>query len=94
MAEFPFSLREATGLAVTAADAGDLDALAQALVDREAAIASASPAERTIALDDGETITRLLTDIKRTIVAEHNRLEQVREGFLRKRAALSIDLQG
>ena len=87
-------LSEATRRALVAADAGDLDAMAEALVDREAALASATPAEQTAALDEGETIGRLLTEIKRNIVAGHGRLQQVREGFARGRAASSIDVQG
>lgn len=87
-------LSNATRRAVAAADAGDLDAVAQALGDREAAISTATPAERAAALDEGETIGRLLTDIKRNIAVEHNRLEQVREGFASDRAASFLDVQG
>ena|SRR6266566_8830403 len=87
-------LSDATRRAVAAADAGDLDAVAQALGDREAAISTATPADWAAALDEGETIGRLLTDIKRNIAVEHNRLEQVREGFASDRAASFLDVQG
>jgi hypothetical protein len=88
------SLSEATRRAIAAADAGDLDAVGYALVDREAAMATAPPAERAAALAEGETIGRLLADIKRNIVLQHNRLEQVREGFASDSHSASIDVQG
>src|SRR5438105_12964641 len=87
-------LSDATRRAVAAADAGDLDAVAQALGDRAAAISTATPTEQAAAFDDGETIGRLLTDIKRNIAVEHNRLEQVREGFASDRAPSFLDVQG
>jgi hypothetical protein len=88
------SLDEATRRAIAAADAGDLDAVGQALMEREAAIATASPAERAAAFDDGEIIGWLLADIKRNTVRQHNRLEQVREGFARNCGSTSIDVRG
>src|SRR5258708_39089734 len=87
-------LSNATRRAVAAADAGDLDAVAQALGDREAAISTATPAEQAAALDEGETIGRLLTDLKSTIAVEHNRLEQVREAFASDRAASFLNVHG
>jgi hypothetical protein len=88
------SLAEATRRALAAADAADLEALSQALVEREAAMATAPPADRAAALDAGETIGRLLADIKRNIVVRHNRLEQVREGFAAHARSALIDVQG
>ena len=90
------ALSESTRRAIAAASHGDLDAVGRALGDREAAMAAASPLERAHALQDGETLGRVLTEIKRNIVAEHSRLEQLRSTFAsstRNRGARSINLQ-
>jgi hypothetical protein len=94
MPEPEFSLREATARALEAAAAGDLNKLAQALKARESAIEKASPSEQAAALKVGEAIARLLTDVKQSVVAEHNRLEQIRQGFARYRAGSGVDLIG
>ena len=88
------ALTEATRRARAAAHAGDLEALTQALSDRQAALSQASPSEWAAALDQGEVIRRMLTEINRNIAAEHNQLEQLREGFASARAASAIDLHG
>jgi hypothetical protein len=76
-----------------AAGTGDLDAVARALADREAAMPGATPSERARALEAGETIARLLTELKRNMVVEHNRLEQLRSAFAKKRSSQAINLQ-
>ncbi len=88
------SLAEATRCARAAAHAGDLNSLARALADREAALLNSTSAEQATALLHGDDIARLLTEIKRTIVAEHSHLQQLREGFASARAASSIEFQG
>jgi len=90
------ALSESTQRAIAAAGKGDLDAVGRALADREAAMAAASPLERARALQDGETLGRVLAEIKRNIVAETSRLEQLRSTFAnsaRNRGATSINLQ-
>ncbi len=87
------SLGEATRRAVAAAGAGDFDALSIALAARAAAIATASPAEQAEALAAGETIGRLLTEIRRDTVSAHNRLEQLRSAFARRDGQPLINLR-
>lgn len=73
--------REATQDALAAVAAGDLDALSQALAARQNGLRIASRSELTDALRDGETLALRLADLKRTLAAEHARLEQLREGL-------------
>lgn len=90
------ALSESTQRAIAAAGLGDLEAVGRALTDREAAMAAASPLERARALQDGETLGRVLAEIKRNIVAETSRLEQLRSTLAnsaRNRSATSINLQ-
>jgi hypothetical protein len=88
----PSSLGKATQRAIAAAAEGDLESVGRALADREAAITTATPRERAGALEDGETIGRLLAELKRNLVVEHNRLEQLRSGFARDVRSAAIDL--
>ena len=93
---FEAALFDATQRAIAAAGHGDLDLVGRALADREAAITAATPQEQARALQDGETLGRLLAEIKRNIVAEHSRLEQLRSAFgtsARNRGTASINLQ-
>ena len=85
------NLIEATQRALAAAASGDLSALGRALNDRAAAIPHATPAEQKRALGDGETVGRLLTELKRNLVSEHNRLEQLRSTFVPSRGATVVN---
>ncbi len=87
------SLAEATQRAIAAARHGDLEAVRRALADRQLAIAAAAPQERADALRDGVAIGRLLTDLKRDIVAQHNRLEQLRSAFAKGGAPSAVNLE-
>jgi hypothetical protein len=87
------SLGELTRSAIAAAREGDLDALGRALNDRAAAIPFATPQERARAIEDGETIGRLLAETKRNLAAKYNRLEQLRSGFAAERPSNGIDLK-
>ena len=49
----------ATSLALTALEAGDLDMLAQALIQRESVLYDASPSEKAAAFTDGETLRQI-----------------------------------
>ena len=89
---FP-TLGEATRCAIEAAAVGDLDAVARALADREAAMPGATAWERARALEDGEIIARLLIELKRNMVIEHNRLGQVRSAFTKSRPPGTINLR-
>lgn len=75
------SVCETTRRALLAAEAGDLEDLGRALADREAAIATASPEQQAAALADGALLGLRLAEMKLKLVAEHGRLEQVREGL-------------
>ena len=93
------SLCEITQRALAAAEAGDLEGLGQALADREAAIATATPEQQAAALADGATLGLRLAEMKHSLAAEHGRLEQVREGFAAYRGSSSgippwIDVRG
>jgi hypothetical protein len=85
------NLIEATQLALAAAACGDLQALGRALDDRSAAIPYATPAEQERALADGETVGRLLTELKRNLVSEHGRLEQLRSTFAQSRGGTVVN---
>jgi hypothetical protein len=87
------SLGDATRRAIVAAAEGDLEEVGRALADRAAAMATATPQERADALEEGETIGRLIAELKRNIVAEHSRLEQVRAGFAKQSKAPAIDVK-
>jgi hypothetical protein len=78
-----------TQRALAAVAAGDLDALAQALAAREAALRAAPLAEQAAALHDGANLARNLAGLKRDLAAEHARWEQLRAGFANYRACLS-----
>jgi hypothetical protein len=78
---------------MAAARQGDMEAVRRALADRHLAIAAAAPQERADALRDGVAIGRLLTDLKRDIVARHNRLEQLRSVLARSGAPAALNLE-
>ena len=93
------SLHEIARRGLITADAGDLEELGRALADREAAIATASPEQQAAALADGAILGVRLAEIKRNLVSEHGRLEQVREGLTNYRGSFlvrppSIDVRG
>ncbi len=73
--------RECTQRALTAIDAGDFDVLREALDAREIALRSASRAELTDALHDGEVLALKLGEFRRTLAAEYARLGQMRQGL-------------
>ena len=87
------SLGQATINAIAAAGSADLEALGRALAERESLIGAADPVEQANALSDGETIARLLTELRRNLVAEHNRLEQLRSGFAHSNESPRVNLQ-
>ena len=79
----PCSLLEATRQAVTAAAAADLAALEAALDARRAAIEGARleeipAAERAAVFKEGETLHFLLSGIRRELVDQNGRLEQMK----------------
>ena len=72
---------ETTQRALAAIDAGDLDGVARALADRDKALQPASPVEQVTALADGAVLALRLAELKRSLAAEHARLEQLRDGL-------------
>jgi hypothetical protein len=93
------TLCEITRRALVAVDAGDLDDLARALEEREAAMAAASPEEQAVALSDGAILGLRLAEIKHSLVAQYGRLAQIREGFANQCGSFSgirpvIDVRG
>lgn len=89
------ALLHATRQGLVAAACGDLDALAEALAAREAAWEAAPVSERAAALKGGESIQLLLVEIKRRIVDQQRRLDQIKTGLARTGApnAVAIDLR-
>jgi hypothetical protein len=77
------SLLEATRQAVTAAAVGDLAALETALVARSTAVENVNlenipAAERLAALKEGETLRFLLSGIRRQLLDQQGRLDQMK----------------
>lgn len=74
------TLTQATSFALAALEAGDLDALAQALTGREAALHDASDSDKTAALVEGETLRLRLATFKHALAAEYSQLARLRAG--------------
>ena len=89
----PLSLGQATIDAIASAGAGDLEALSRALADRDSAMANATEVEMADAVAAGETIGRLLAELRRNLVLEQNRLEQFRLGFAQGGINRRVNLQ-
>ena len=70
----------AMSLALTALEAGDLDALAQALMQREAALRDASLSEKSAAVADGETLRFRLEAFRKNLATDYRRMETLRAG--------------
>jgi hypothetical protein len=87
------ALEEITRRALDAVENSDLESLSAILKERQALLGNIT-AESVAAYELGEAMRGALSDLKKQIVAEHGRLEQLRRGFGEPEHVTHIQLQG